>query len=127
MELARFAVKAQATVVIYSVGRVRVLLNLGEQDALAYRVERAGLNKEEISLFDRDFLDIVGQRAVGYRLPELLAGYVLFKAEQKIGARFAVEDIPRLGLSRAAALFQAVGVVGVNLNRKSVLSVDKLY
>ena len=41
MELARLAVKAQAAVVIYSVGRVRVLLNLGEQDALAYRVERA--------------------------------------------------------------------------------------
>lgn len=106
MKLARLAVEAQAAVVIYSICRVRVLLNLGEQDALAYRVERAGLYKEEISLFDRDFLDIVGQRAVGYRLPELLAGYVLFKAEQKISARLAVEDIPRLGLSRAAALFR---------------------
>lgn len=106
MELARLAIKAQAAVVIYSVGRVRVLLNLGEQNALAYRVERAGFYKEEISLFDRDFLDIVGQRAVGYRLPELLAGYVLFKAEQKIGTRLAVEDIPRLGLSRAAAFFR---------------------
>lgn len=81
-------------------------MNLGEQNSLAYRVERAGLYKEEISLFDRDFLDIVGQRAVIYRLSELLAGYVLFKAEQKISARLAVEDIPRLGLSRAAALFR---------------------
>ena len=90
-------------------------------------MERAGFYKEEISLFDRDFLDIVGQRAVGYRLPELLAGYVLFKAEQKIGARLTVEDIPRLGLSRAAALFQAVGVVGVNLNREIRRGVDEFY
>ena len=94
VKLARLAVKPQTSVVVYPVCSVRVLLDLGEQYAFAYRVERAGFYKEEVALFDRDLLHKIGQRAVGYRLSELLAGQVFFEAEQKMRARLAVENIP---------------------------------
>ena len=52
VQVALLAVLADATVIVHAIGYIGVLLDLGDQDPLADRVKGAGLDEQDVALFD---------------------------------------------------------------------------
>ena len=64
MQRARFSVRAEPAVIGNAVGAVAVLLDFGNQDAAADRVQRSGFDEEYIALVGWDGIDHLGEGVV---------------------------------------------------------------
>ena len=72
VKVSLLSVLADAAVVVHAIGDIGILLNLGNEDSLTDRVQRAGLNKERIALLDRNCVQNLKERIILDPLRELL-------------------------------------------------------
>ena len=127
MKLTGLAVLSEAAVIVNSVGRVGILLNLGKKYTLANCVHCARFDEKNIALLDLNPVADIHHCVALSGFFELLNGNIAVKAENKLCVRLTVENVPRLGLSEFALNPHCIFVVGMNLNRKISFGVDKLY
>ena len=72
VKLTRFAVRTDSAVVVYAVSSVGILLYLGYEDTLAYRVKSSCFDKENVTFFYRHSVYVFKQSIILYRLAEVL-------------------------------------------------------
>ena len=72
VEITRFAIHADTPIVIDTVRRIRVLLNLTDQNPLADRVQRTRRDEEHIPLLDRHATHHIEQTVILNPPPKLL-------------------------------------------------------
>ena len=108
MEFTGLAVLANSAVVVDSVGGVGILLDLSNEDSLAYCMQSSALNKEHVALVYRNVVCNFKQSIVSDALRELLLAYLVLEAVEKLRAGVAVNDVPHLGLAVLALYTQCV-------------------
>ena len=126
MELAGTTVGIGAAVVVYAVGDVATLLDLGQQDATTDGMDAPGGDIEDIAALDfvagKDF----GDGAVGYTTTVLLGGYLLTETGIEGGAGLGMDDIPHLCLAHLVVLAKGHLIVGMYLYAEVGTGIDKL-
>ena len=126
MQLAQLAVGIGSVVVVDTVGGVRRLLNLGQQQTFAQGVDPTGRDKEHVAVLR--VLDMENVLNVP-QLKEFLilfARHLLFKAVDYLGTLLCFNDIPHLGLAVFHSTFACQRVVGMHLYRQAVVRVNNL-
>jgi len=126
MQRARFSVRAEPAVIGNAVGAVAVLLDFGNQDAAADRVQRSGFDEEYIALVGWDGIDHLGEGVVLDPAAEFFLCDLMGKAVNQRCARHAVHHIPHFGLSVFMLHPPGVFIVGMHLHRKLFRGVDQL-
>ena len=127
VELSGLAVCAYSAVIVDTVGGVGILLYLSDKDTLAYGVESSCLDEENVALLYGNGVCNFKQSIVFYSLTEFFLCDIMLEAVEQGSTLVAVNDIPHLGLAVFALNSLSILIVGVNLNGKVILSVDKLY
>ena len=125
MKIPLFAVLADSSVIIDTISDIGVLLNLGNQDPLAYRVERSGFDKENIAFFDRHCIEHLEKGILFYPAGKFLPGDFLFESIVQESPLLRVENIPHLCFAILTLVLQRKTVARVDLDRQVVLCVDK--
>ena len=126
MQVALFAVLADSSVIVHAVSHIGILLDLGDQDALADRVERSGLDKENISLLYRHCVEYVEKRVLLDPAGKLFPGDLFFETVVQECAFLRVEDVPHLCFAILALVLQRKSVAGMDLNGQIVPGVNEL-
>ena len=126
VQCAGLAVRTHAPVVVHAVGHVGVLLHLGNDDALADGVQRAGRDKEAVPLMHRHSIQHLGQGVIFDTLRKLLFGNFVVEAVVQARPRLAVQHIPHLGFAVLMFIFQCVVVGRMHLNGEVILGINKL-
>ena len=127
VNLAGFAVQAQAAVVVDAVGDVGRLLDLCDEAAAADGVDASGGQEEHVSGMHVIAGQHIGDGAVGHFGGVLFRGNLLGEAGQQVGSLIGRYHIPHLGLSLGAVV--ALGgqfVVGMHLDGEVREGVDEL-
>ena len=89
-------------------------------------MQRAGRNKEAVTLVHRHGVQHLGQGVILDALLKLRLGDFMVKAIVQEGTRLTVQHIPHFGLAVLMLVFQRVLVGGVYLNGQIVLCVNEL-
>ena len=126
MQLPWLAVCAPPVIVVHPVGHIAVLLNFGDQCALADGVHRARFNKEYITLVNIHMVEHLWQRVVLNGGFECFLADLLLKAIDQLGAGGCVQYIPHLGLAEFVLHTAGIVVIRVHLNRQVVLGINQL-
>ena len=127
MHLARFAVQAQAAVVVDAVGDVGGLLNLRDEAAAADGVDAACGQEEDVSGVYLIAGQHIGDGAVGHLGGILLGRYLLREAGEQVGAGLGIHHVPHLRLALGAVVpFGGQLVIRVYLDAQVGEGVDEL-
>ena len=125
MKVPLFSVLADSSVIIDPVSDIGILLDLSNQDSFTDGVERSGLNKEHIALFDGHRVENLEKGILLDSAGKLLAGYFLLKPIVEESSLLRVEDIPHLCFAVLTFVLQGKTVAGMDLDRQVVLCVDE--
>src|SRR6202011_823111 len=102
--------------------RVAALLNLGDHEARADRVDRPG--RDDDSVVRRHGLPAnkVADRAVVDGVPQLLWRETSIEAESDFGSRDRAQHVPGFGLAARQSHLVRKRIVGMDLNGKRLIS-----
>src|SRR5665647_1347384 len=98
--------------------RVAALLNLGEYDAGADGVDRAGRDEDDVAFGDGAPLGEMGDRAVPDRRAQLLRREAVLQSERDSRAGDGREDVPGFRLAVRQADRACEFIVRMNLDRQ---------
>ena len=125
MKIPLLAVLADSAVIVDTVSDIGILLDLGDQDSFADRVQCSGLYKEHIALLYRDCIEHLKKRILLNPPGKLFPGDFFLEAIVEEGSLLRIEDIPHLCLAILAFVLQGKTVAGMDLDRQVVLGVDE--
>src|SRR5438874_1193440 len=126
MQRAGLAVRAGAAPVIQSIGRVAGLLDLGDEQAGAESVDRAGGNENAVAGLWLEGMEAIFEGAVVQRSSQRGFVAAFFQTGVDAAARLGIEDNPGFGLAEVGRReFGSRGVVGMDLHRKVALAVEE--
>ena len=97
---------------------VAVLLDFGENDAGADRVNGSGGNEDDVALMDRVPMHDVGDRAVRDRRSQLDGGARIIQSHRDLCAGSGGENVPCFGLAVGKPDRARKRIVRMNLNRE---------
>ena len=126
MQCTGLSVRTDTAVVVDAVGHIGILLHLGNDDALADGVQRAGRDKEAVPLMHRHSIQHLRQSVVFNALLKFRFGDLVVEAVVKICARLTVQHIPHLGFAVLVFIFQCVIVGRMHLNGEVILGINEL-
>ena len=127
MELAGLAVGPYAAIVVNAVGDVGGFLNLEHEVAPANAVHASGWQIEHIAGLHHKFIERTDERMVGNLAAEILRLHLAAESGIEVGPVGGRDAIPHFVLSQRIMAPHGEGVVGMDLDGKVVVRVDKLY
>ena len=117
MQVALLAVLADSSVIIDAVSDIGILLDLSDQDALSDRVERPGLDEQNVAFLDRHRVEHLKKGILLDPAGKFLPCDLSFEPIIKKCAFLRVEDIPHLCFAILAFVLQREPVIGMDLDR----------
>ena len=107
--------RARSAIVVDAIADVGILLNLSEQNALAYRVNRSRRNKNHVAAPRRNSVKHFKERIVFYAGDKFFLRNFFIEAAIQLGIFGGVEDIPHFAFAELLFMNQRVRVGRVNL------------
>ena len=126
MQGARFAVRADASIIIHAIGQVGALLHLGDQQPRAEGMHRTRRNQKAFSRPDRNPVQQFRQRIRRNRCFHLLQRGFALKAVINARAFVRLKHIPHLGLAQPVFNPPRVVIIRVHLNGERPGRIDQL-
>ena len=126
MELTKIAILVATHIIIESVRKSTVLLDLKNNHSRTDSVNRAGGNKVDVTAF---YL-LEGQellyRAIGNSRRKLIGVTLPLKSHIKARALVRLNNVPHLGLAKLSFILKSICIRRMHLHRELILSINKL-
>ena len=117
VQVALLAVLADSSVIIDAVSDIGILLDLSDQDALSDRVERPGLDEQNVAFLDRHRVEHLKKGILLDPAGKFLPCDLSFEPIIEKCAFLRVEDVPHLCFAILAFVLQREPVIGMDLDR----------
>ncbi len=126
MKLARFSVAVDTVPIEEAIRGVAGLLNFGDQETGAQRVDRAGFDQDAVAGAWFELMKAIFASAAHQRLLERVTIYASFQTGINLASRLRGQDDPGFGFSEIGRIkFGRLPVVGVDLHRQRLMTVEE--
>ena len=116
MQLTRLTIHTRPVIVKDTIGHIRRLLHLGQQDTGTDSMHTSSRQVEHITRLYLMTGEHIRYRAIGDILFISLGGYLLLESGIEITPRLSIDNIPHLTLSHLAMLTLSHLIIRMNLN-----------
>ena len=126
MQLTKIAILIPASIVVYAVGGICILLDLYHHNASTYGMKSTRRYIKAITLMYLHHIADLHKSIILYALTEFLLAYLAFKSIHQGSPRLAFSNVPELILRRLISVLASEKSIRVHLERQILICIQNL-